>query len=238
MPPLENQHNQPRQLELLSDTVRLPSVATITGRGLEISPSATEGDLLNLGARLFALRAWVKWSLGCLFAEMLKKRPHPDARNHPNEYDTGWVSEFADAHALDPKERREMLGVVTFFGANASPAPHLSYEHHREAMWAADTGEPGAHTRAAQFLRDAEAHALSVTAMRRRIRSAQRIAIPEPTQPDLAGYGVVFDFRRFVARSLSDIDSISQARAQAIISDIGQDTLTILHALQLKAQPR
>lgn len=239
-PTAEHPPQQQHQLELLTDTVRLPAIATPYSGGLIISPDATEADLLNLGARLFALRAWLKWSLGCLLAEMSKKRAHPDARNHPGEYDVGWVTEFSTAHCLDPKERRELLGVVTFFGGNsgsASPAPALSYEHHREAMWAADTGEPGAAARAASYLEVAARDGLSVTAMRRHIRSSQRITTPEPRQPELAGYGVVFDFRRFVARELADLDSITPTRAAAMLADLGLDTLATLNALAAKAQP-
>jgi len=130
--------HQPQQLTLITETLRLPrpDIATVTDQGLVISEDATESDLLALGARLFAVRSWTKWGLGSVFAAMLKKRPHPDFAGHPGEYDTGWVSDFADAHRLDPKERRELIGVCLFYGG-ASPTPHLSFEHHREAMWGA-----------------------------------------------------------------------------------------------------
>lgn len=127
-----------RQLLLISETIRLPhpGIATFTVQGLTISENATESDLLALGTRLLAVRSWTRWGLGSVFAAMLTKRPHPDASGHAGEFDTGWVSDFADAHRLDHKERRELIGVALFYGG-ASPTPHLSFEHHREAMWGA-----------------------------------------------------------------------------------------------------
>jgi hypothetical protein len=137
----------PKQLTLVAETIRLPrpELAAFTDQGLTISPDATEADLIALGSRLFAVRSWTKWGLGSVFAAMLTKRPHPDASGHPGEYDTGWVSDFADAHHLDPKERRELIGVALFYGG-VSPTPGLSFEHHREAMWgAANLGAGGAY---------------------------------------------------------------------------------------------
>jgi hypothetical protein len=132
-----------RQLTLVTETLRLPrpELAAFTEQGLAISPEASESDLIALGSRLFAVRSWTKWGLGSVFAAMLSKRPHPDQAGHPGEYDTGWVSDFADAHHLDPKERRELIGVALFYGG-VSPSPHLSFEHHREAMWAVSNLAP------------------------------------------------------------------------------------------------
>lgn len=133
-----------KQLTLITETLRLPrpDIATFTAQGLAISPDASEADLVALGTRLFAVRSWTKWGLGSVFAAMLQKRPHPDTHGHPGEYDTGWVSDFADSHHLDPKERRELIGVALFYGGS-SPTPHLSFEHHREAMWAASNLQTG-----------------------------------------------------------------------------------------------
>ena len=132
-----------RQLELVADTFRLPSpaVASFAPHGLDISPDATEADLVALGSRIFAVRSWTKWGLGSVFAAMMRARPHPDAANHPGEFDTTWAGEFADAHHLDPKERREMMGVYLFY-RGGSPTPALSFEHHREAMWGATVALP------------------------------------------------------------------------------------------------
>ena len=128
----------PKQLTLVAETIRLPrpELAVFTDQGLTISRDASEADLIALGSRLFAVRSWTKWGLGSVFAAMLTKRPHPDTSGRPGEYDTGWVSDFADAHHLDPKERRELIGVALFYGG-VSPTPGLSFEHHREAMWGA-----------------------------------------------------------------------------------------------------
>jgi hypothetical protein len=135
--------NNARQLELVADTFRLPSpaIASFAPHGLDISPDATEADLVALGSRIFAVRSWTKWGLGSVFAAMMRARPHPDTANHPGEFDTTWASEFADAHHLDPKERREMMGVYLFY-RGGSPTPALSFEHHREAMWGATVAFP------------------------------------------------------------------------------------------------
>lgn len=253
-PPLSTQ-----QLDLVEATFRLPSpsVATFTHTGLQIAPGATEADLLALGNCIFAVRSWAKWGLGSVFAEMMRKRPHPDARNHPGEYDLTWASDFADAHHLDPKERRELLGVFLFY-REGSPTPGLSFEHHREAMWGAANLAPegvdmptggvppsapsvpsgGATTKAAAYLREAAAESLSVTQLRARIRATQRTTQETPAQTaplDLASYSAVFDFHRYCARELPNLGRCSPERARVILADLGQEALDYIAALQSKA---
>jgi hypothetical protein len=163
------------------------------------------------------------------------------------------VSDFATAHHLDPKERREMLGVVLFY-RGASPTPGLSFEHHREAMWgaaeattgggdeagAATTGARGRSARAGAsplatacaYLTRAETDQLTVTKLRAEIRSTQRTTPVEQRDLAFAPYAVVFDFRRFAAREMQTIDKLTPERARLVLADLGSETLAYLDALR------
>lgn len=236
---------QQAQLGLVTDTLHLPTapgVCRVGPRGLIFAPNATEADLLDVGHSLFAVRSYTKWALGSLFAEMRRKRDErrEDAKAGRNDIprevakaDDGgaWSGEFALAHHMDPKEYREVIGVVTFY-AGQEHIPGLDFEHYREAMWATDDGQPGGVSRAMGYLRVARERGLKVTEMRRYIRSSSATEPSEPKQMELAAYGAVFDFMRFAKRELDEVERYTPERAALILSDLGESTLSYIDALR------
>ncbi len=221
------------QLELISETIRLPAsgVATFGERGLVFSQARTKADLATVGHALFAARSYMKWALGSLFGEMCALRTSVAGTEKDIAADEAWAREFATAHHLDPKEYREMLGVFLFY-RGASDLPGLSFEHYREAMWGADDGQPGGIHRAIGYLRIAHAQGMTVTALRRHIRTSQATEIPEEEQVEIAAYTAVFDFMRFAKRELDNVHDYSSQRAQQILDDLGAGTLSYIDALR------
>ncbi len=214
------------QLQLFRESVNLgESLVSYQPNGLTFSPACTDTQLINVGHRLMAVRSYLKWSLGSLLAEMADRRTE-DAES--------WISDFCTAHALDPKDRREMVGVATFYRA-ATDLPPLSYEHCREAMWGAGGGAPGGLSRALGYLRIAHTDNLTYTQLRRLIRTQQAADTPpEPEQPNLSGYSIIFDFMRYARTQLPSVASYTPERAALILHDLG-DALAFIDALRTKA---
>lgn len=240
------------QLELLSDTLHLRAegVAAFTARGLVFAPGATESDLLGVGRRLFAVRSYTKWALGSVFAAMIQAR---DARREVSDRakkdDTPggeWAAEFAGAHHLDPKEYREMLGVYTFYqlgeadqgetggtsGAQVGDLGGLDFEHYREAMWGVDDGQPNQRKRALDYLRTAHKGGMTVTQLRRHIRTNAATQSVEPAQTEMAAYGWIFDARRWCEREMEKVNRYTPERAALILSDMGESMLSYIDALR------
>lgn len=234
---MENAH---AQLELLLETLHLPSDGvSFTTHGLDIAPVATDQELLSIGHRLFAVRLYTKWALGSLFAEMQRRqRARQDERQTRGgksfgdpDIIPGGALEFASVHDIDPKEFREVTGVCTFY-ADCKDTPALSFDHHREAMWGVDDGQPKQLERALGFLRYAFEHKLSVTQLRRHIRASHASEPAEPEQLEIASYAVVFDFMRWCKRELQQVHTYSPDRARLILSDLGQATFDYIDALR------
>ncbi len=228
------------QLLLVEHSLHLTSKAkselvAFTPRGLAFSSRATDEDVLEIGRRIFAIRGQTKWMLGSLFAEMMKRRPAEAGSTQ--DYDVGWAAEFAAAHDLDPKERREMMGVFTFYAPCESTPGPLSYEHHREAMWGVNDGRPQQLTRALAFLTRAASEGLSVTQLRMLIREQGRTTTtPAPDQLDLASYSVVFDFMRYAKRELQAVHTYTPERARMVLHDLGGEAfLAYADALRARA---
>lgn len=234
------------QMELISETLRLRAegVADFTPHGLLFRPDVSEADLLIVGRRLFAVRSYVKWAMGSVFAAMVRVREarrEASARARKDEKNgTEWAGEFAAAHQLDPKEYREMIGVFTFYRVGTDSGEKalrelgsLSFEHYREAMWAVDDGQPQQLERAIAHLRHArDQRWTTVAPLRRYIRSSSATQTVEPTQPELAAYGAVFEFMRWAKRELDRVESYTPERAALILSDLGDSTLSYIDALR------
>jgi len=214
-------------LSLVAESFILPKsgLAQFAPRGLSIAPHASEADLLDIGHRVFAVRGQIKWMLGSLFAAMIeardaKRNALPAHAQNTIEAGHAWVSAFADAHHLDPKERRELVGVHLFFRDFKDPPP-LSFDHYKEVMWGVDDGKPDAKGRGASFLAHAHTHSLTVTELRRHIRASQATHHPEPKQLEMAHYSAVFEAMRFAKRELPLLSSYDSERAALILSDLG-----------------
>lgn len=243
------------QMELLSDTLHLRAegVAAFASRGLVFAPGVTESELLGVGRRLFAVRSYTKWALGSVFAAMVqareKRREVSDRARKDDATGAEWAAEFAGAHHLDPKEYREMLGVYTFYhtGAENTKAggvgvgtlvgadgelAGLDFEHFREAMWGVDDGAPDQRTRALAYLRTAHVGGMTVTQLRRHIRTSAATQTVEPAQTELAAYGWVFDARRWCEREMDKVHRYTPERASLILSDMGESMLSYIDALR------
>lgn len=209
------------QLDLITESMRLaePGLVQYGETGLTISPEATDDQLISIGHRLMAVRSYLKWSIGSLLFEMARRRK-----------DDSWVSSFCVAHNLDPKERREMMGVYEFYKGGDTPA--LSYEHHREAMWGVGNNG-GARDRAVAYLRTAQEQGLSYTVLRRTIRLSTTTTVIEPTQPELADYSIVFDFMRYTRNQLPHLATYTPERARIVLADLGECSVQFIE--QLKA---
>jgi hypothetical protein len=226
-------------LSLVAESFILPKagLAQFAPRGLSIAPHASEADLLDIGHRVFAVRGQLKWMIGSLFAAMIEARDKQRAAlptHAQNTIDAGhsWVSSFADAHLLDPKERRELLGVYLFFRDFKDP-PALSFDHYKEVMWGVDDGKPNAKERGASFLTHAQVHGLTVTELRRHIRASQATHQPEPKQLEMAHYSAVFEAMRFAKRELPLVQSYTLERCALILEDLG-DTPAYVDALRAR----
>lgn len=218
-----------RQLTLISETIRLGDV-TFGAHGLEFGPDFNEADLLTVGHRLFATRSYIKWALGSLFAEMIKRRTRKKEGIENEDAGQEWARDLAQARELDPKEYREVLGVFLFYRGVETPG--LSFEHHREAMWGVDDGKPEQLSRAVAFLLHAQQHDLTFTQLRRHIRSSYPGEAPEPRQMELAQYNAVFDFMRFAKRELDDVHTYTPERARMVLADLGEAALSYIDALR------
>ena len=222
------------QLSLVSSTLNLSGggLVSFTQRGLAITPAVSNDELIAIGNRLFATKSYLNWALGSVFAEMLaRRRPATEKNSTGVHFDEEWLSGYTLAHHLDPKEKREVLGVFQFY-ARGGPTPPLSYEHHREAMWGVDDGQPGQLDRAIAYLNRAHQQGLSVTGLRRLIRSENATETPEPRQMTLAGYSAVFDFMRYAKRELNNVPNYTREQARLILRDLGESTLSFIDALR------
>ena len=220
------------QFQLASDTLTLaesPHLA-FTERGLTFAKSITDAELLTIGHRLFAVRGYLNWAIGSFFSEMLTRRT-----NEKLTTDESWLLEFCETLRIDPKLRRECLEVFQFYSRAPADTPRLSYDHHREAYWGTCDGRPRQLQRAIAHLRAAQNDSLSVSELRRLIRSSSVTEHPDSTQTEFEGYGVVFEFRRFAARELPNLSSITPERASLLLSDIGDDALAFIDGLRAKA---
>jgi hypothetical protein len=225
------------QLQLIEETLSLPkSAVQFTAHGLHITAEATDTQLIDIGNRLFAAKGYLRWALGSLFAAMLERK------RDDGVFSDEWLSEWTQAHHLDPKEKRELLGVFTFYrGAFSDTQPGhaifdvggLTYEHYREAMWGVSDGKPAQLPRAIAYLKRArEGSGMSVTQLRRAIREEHATDHAEGKQAEFPSYGVVFEFRRFCARELDSVADYTPERARLIIADLGESTLSYLAALR------
>lgn len=213
---------------LLETTLRIPG-AHITRRDLVFDPGIATDALPAIGGRILAVRGYGKWALGAVLCEMR-------GRGVANAGETGdasgdWATHWADVNGVDPKERREIMGVYTFYPA-ASRTADLSWEHYREAMLGVCDGKPRALPRALDYLRLAEEQQLSVSGLRRHIRTAQATEQPTAKQTEIAEYSAVFDFRRYAAREVKQIESYTKERAELVLADIGDETCAFIDALR------
>ncbi len=186
-------------------------------RGLEFAPDITPRELTDIGHRLIAIRGYLKWALGSLFAEMIRRRN--ECRGRKDMPGETWAAQFAEAHKIDSKEFREVIGVCVFY-ANAEPFPSLSYEHHREAMWGVDDGQPRQLERAVAYLQEGARNGWGVGQLRRHMRSAGATEPVEPQQMDLGEYGVVHEAGRWARHQLDALGSYSAERAALVLDDL------------------
>lgn len=196
---------------------------TPTKRGLTLTVS--DEQLPIVGSRLMAFRGWVKWGIGSVLGEMIDRTPKTKA----NEPDHTWANDFADAHDLDPKERREILCVHTFYPPS-SRTYDLSYEHYREAMLGVGPTNTDALSHASLYLAAAQSNNWTHTQLRRHIRSTQSTELPDTTQTEFQGYSSIFDFRRYILAQAAQ--PITPEQAKLILSDLGEDTLDYLDKLR------
>ncbi len=221
------------QLSFPSDVLALPkAVLSFSPRGLVFADDATDAQILAVGHRLLAAKGYISWALGSLFAEMLKRRP--SKAGSLTDRDMGWVSEFCDAHRLDAKLRRELIGVYLFYQAAPVDSPSLDYEYYRECYfgtWGMETG--GRLSKALGYLHRALDEGLSVTALRMLIRAEGRTTTP-PAEDELnlAAYSAVFDFMRFAKHELPSVASYTPERARLILDDLGSDTIAYIDAVR------
>jgi len=201
---------------------------TLTRRTLDIPATITDAQLPQVGSKLLSVRGCLKWAIGSVLAEMVTRKPKTKA----GEPDESWANEFADAHDIDPKERREILAIHTFFPAELRTVD-LSYEHYKEAMLGVHDNQPKQLQRALAYLQAAHAHAWTHTQLRRHIRSSQAQEKPDTTQTAFAGYGSVFDFRRYMQQEAAQ--PITPDRARLLLADIGEDTLEFIDRLRITA---
>lgn len=197
---------------------------TLTRRSLAIPESLTDAQLPQVGAKLFSVRGCIKWAIASVLDEMVARKTKLG-----KDPDETWANEFAEAHDLDPKERRELLAMHAFFPV-ASRTLDLSYEHYREAMLGIDDGKPSQLKRALAYLQTAEINHWSHTQLRRHIRASQATEAPDTSQTEFAGYGAVFDFRRYIQHEAEH--PITPERARLLLQDIGQDTIDFIDRLR------
>ena len=209
----------------ISQVVNLPGVQ-FTRNSLVFAAQLADEAIPEIGRRIHLIRGFSKWAMGAVLAEMIRRR----------DADETWANEFTAAIQMDPKERREILGVHTFFPPPARTI-NLSYEHYREAMWGVADGKPEALRRALDYLRRARDGDWSLSQLRLTIRREQATEQPDaPTQADLdlARYGAVFTFRAFAAAELPNAATLTPERAQMILSDLG-DAPKYIDALRERA---
>lgn len=222
-------------LGLISSTLHVTQATggiRYTQRGFAIGELVSDKDLIEAGNRLFAAKSYLNWALGSVFAEMLARKRDRKEHNEPGvHFDDAWLAQYTEGHALDPKEKRELLGVFQFY-ARAGDTPPLSYEHHREAMWGAANGQPGELNRAIAYLDRAHKEGLTYTQLRRVIRKEKVTEKPEPKQAELAHYSAVFDFMRFAKRELDKVSDYTPQQAKLILADLGEPTLSYIDALR------
>jgi hypothetical protein len=234
----------PAQLELITESLRIPcNGVRIAERGLTFRGAETDSELVRVGSALFGVRSVLKWSLGSLFAEMQRRSADKKQREEKKRAEgcdlPAWhdqrggvrAGDFAESHQLDPKEFREVLGVFTFY-QGAKDMPRVSFEHAREAMWAVDDGQPRQSERALAYLRLAEERSMTLTQLRRHMRSSGVTEPVETMQLDLAQYSAVFDFRRWAQGELDKLPNYTPERARVILVDIGESTLSYIDALR------
>lgn len=208
----------------IAEIVNLPAVQ-FTRNGL-VFPSQTKDEIIpEVGRRVALIRGFAKWAMGAVFREMIKRRDNNDT----------WANDFAQALAMDPKERREVLAVDSFYSLDSRNVP-LSFEHYREAMWGTADGKANQHKRAMAFLRMAHENKWSVSQLRLYIRKASADERDEPLQDDLSlvRYASVFAFRRFAAEELKAMDQMDPDRAALILSDLGE-AVEFIEQLKTKA---
>jgi hypothetical protein len=216
------------EFQLAAETLTLrasPHVA-FTERGIQFAPTISDKDLLSIGHRLFAVKSYLTWAIGSLFNEMLRRRTDPKGNT-----DAEWLLSFCESLRIDPKLRREALEVFQFYQAAPATAPRLNFEYYREAYWGTCDGKPEQLSRALRYLEAAERDTLSVTELRRLIRSSHAVEQPDETQSEFEGYGVIFDFRRMASRELSSLASYTSERAALILSDLG-DAIAYIDGLR------
>lgn len=197
---------------------------TLTKRTLKIPEAIADAQLPVIGSKLLSVRGCLKWAIGSVLSEMVSRKTPPN-----KDPDETWAIEFADAHDIDPKERREILAIHTFY-----PPPHrtieLSYEHYKEAMLGIGDGKPKQLQRALAYLQTASLNHWTHTQLRRHIRSSQSIEQPDSTQSEFEGYSVIFDFRRYIQHESTH--PITPDRARLLLQDIGLETLDFLDRLR------
>lgn len=201
---------------------------TLTKRTLEIPLSITDAQLPIVGSKLLSVRGCLKWAIGSVLSEMVTRKTPPG-----KDPDETWANEFAEAHDIDPKERREILALHTFYPPHTRTLD-LSYEHYKEAMLGIDDGKPKQLPRALAYLQTAALNHWSHTQLRRHIRSSQSTESPDTTPPQFQGYGIVFDFRRYIQHESAH--PITPERARLLLNDIGEDTLQFIDTLRSMAK--
>lgn len=197
---------------------------TLTKRTLAFPAALPDAQLPQVGSRLLAIRGCIKWALGSLLSEMTTRRT-----TDPRNPDETWTNEFAEAHDIDPKERREIIAIHTFFPPD-SRTHDLTYEHYKEAMLGVGDGRPNMLKRALAYLQTAAINHWSHTELRRHIRSAQAAESPDTMQTEFTGYGAIFDFRRYMQKEAGH--PITPERAKLLLNDIGPDTLRFIDELR------
>ena len=222
---------KPTQLALLEDTLSIPG-ATIARRNLLIDRATKDEDLPAIGYRLIAVRGFSKWGLGALMGEMIGRAGLGEGTPNDTDLAATQAGHWADCAGIDPKERRELLGVATFYPPRERTRD-LSWEHYREAMWGIADGLPNQLGRACDLLDEAVEKAWTVTALRRYIRASQATEQPsDKQQSHLDGYGCVFDFRRYAARELECIATYTPERAALLLADIGDEAIRFIEELR------
>lgn len=180
---------------------------------LAIPAQLDDEALPAIARRVCLVRGFSRWALGAILCEMVNRRDGNDQ----------WANDCADMLQLDPKERREVMAVHTFY-PSAQRATSLTYEHHREAMWAVNDGQPSPLRRALAFLERAAREHLDVPQLRKAMRQAHTTERQEQQSeaPGITQYNVVFEFRRWCVSQLGSLEAMERTRAELILTDLGE----------------
>lgn len=205
---------------ILAETLHLPPVAHMEDRVLTIDATASDADLINVTLRILAVAEHSQWALSSALHELHKRKGET------------WLNEFCASHRINPKLRRELIAVHTFYPPEKRQLG-LTYGHYRDAMLAVNDGKPRALERASAHLQRAFDHSWSVSELRKAARAHEApTARPDaPEQPGLLAYQAVLDMARYAHAELPSMSRYTPARARLVLQDLGE-TIEFISRLQ------